>query len=50
MLFGKGGFRDSIGSLLGQGDFGELCVTIKWSSGGFFSASHWLLVNLPVTE
>lgn len=27
------------GSLLGQGDFGQLYVSIKWSSGGFFSAS-----------
>lgn len=36
---GKGALKTRFGSLLGQGDFGEVYVSVKWRSGGLSSAS-----------
>lgn len=36
---GKGALKTGFGSLLGQGDFGEVYVSVKWRSGGLSYAS-----------
>lgn len=36
---GKGALKTGFGSLLGQGDFGEVYVSARWRSGGLSYAS-----------
>lgn len=36
---GKGALKTGFGSLLGQGDFGEVYVSVRWRSGGLSYAS-----------